>query len=233
MTELDTNSWQGIKSEVMRRISNRRWRPGDLIPGEVELAEEFGCARATVNRALRELADSGLLDRKRKAGTRVTLNPVRKATVEIPVIRKDVESRGKAYSFDVLDRKDLTPSTVLQQQYRLATSTPLLGLWTLHRADTDPFAYEERWINLAVVPEILDANLATLSANEWLVRNMPLSRGEFTFSAGNATAAESRLLNCPEDAALFIVNRSTWMVDDAITAVRLVYAPGFSMRTVV
>ena len=115
MTELDTKSWQGVKSEVMRRISNRRWLPGDLIPGEVELAEEFGCARATVNRALRELADSGLLDRKRKAGTRVTLNPVRKATVEIPVIRKDVESRGKAYSFDVLDRKDLTPSATLQR----------------------------------------------------------------------------------------------------------------------
>ena len=233
MTELDTNSWQGIKSEVMRRINTRRWQPGDLIPGEVELAEEFGCARATVNRALRELAETGLLDRKRKAGTRVALNPVRKATVEIPVIRKDVEARGKIYSFDVLDRKDLAPSAILQQQYGLAASTPLLGLWTLHRADGAPFAYEERWINLSVVPDVIDADLETLSANEWLVRNMPLSRGEFTFSAGNATAAESRLLNCLQDTALFIVNRSTWVVDDAITAVRLVYAPGFSMKTVV
>ena len=118
----------------MRRISNRRWQPGDLIPGEVELAEEFGCARATVNRALRELAEDGLLDRKRKAGTRVALNPVRKATVEIPVIRQDVEARGKAYSFDVLDRKDLAPTAVLQEQYGLAHTTSLLGLWTLHRA---------------------------------------------------------------------------------------------------
>lgn len=233
MTNMDTNSWQGIKLEVMRRINDRRWQPGDLIPGEVELAEEFGCARATVNRALRELADSGLLDRKRKAGTRVTLNPVRKATVEIPVIRKDVESRGKVYSFDVLDRKELAPSAVLQQQYGLAASSPLLGLWTLHRADGAPFAYEERWINLAIVPEIIEADLETLSANEWLVRNMPLSRGEFTFSAGNASGAESRLLDCPEHAALFIVNRSTWVVDDPITAVRLVYAPDFSIKTVV
>lgn len=233
MTSLDTNSWQGIKLEVMRRINNRRWQPGDLIPGEVELAEEFGCARATVNRALRELADSGLLDRKRKAGTRVALNPVRKATVEIPVIRRDVEARGSVYSFDVLDRKYLAPSAVLQKQYGLAASTPLLGLWTLHRADTKPFAYEERWINLSIVPEIIKADLETLSANEWLVRNMPLSRGEFAFSAGNATAAESRLLDCPKNAALFVINRSTWVVDEPITAVRLVYAPGYSMKTVV
>ena len=217
----------------MRRISNRRWQPGDLIPGEVELADEFGCARATVNRALRELADDGLLDRKRKAGTRVALNPVRKATVEIPVIRQDVEARGKTYSFNVLDRKDLAPTVVLQEQYGLTDSTTLLGLWTLHRADTQPFAYEERWINLAVVPNIVDADLDTLSANEWLVRNTPLSRGEFTFSACNATAAECQLLECRQDAAVFVVNRTTWVMDDPITAVRLVYAPGFSMKTVV
>lgn len=231
MTDLDTNSWQGIKSEVMRRIDNRRWQPGDLIPGEVELAEEFGCARATVNRALRELADSGLLDRKRKAGTRVALNPVRKATVEIPVIRKDVETRGKDYSFDLLDRRELTPSTMLQQHYGLTGSAPLLGLWTLHRASGAPFAYEERWINLSVVPEIVEADLETLSANEWLVRNTPLSRGEFTFSASNASTAQARILGCPQGAALFVINRSTWAADKPITAVHLVYPPGYSMKT--
>jgi len=233
VTILDTNSWQGIKSEVMRRINDRRWKPGDLIPGEVDLAEEFGCARATVNRALRDLAETGLLDRKRKAGTRVALNPVRKATVEIPVIRKDVESRGKAYSFDLLDRRDLTASATLQQQYGLTGSAPLLGLWTLHRADGAPFAYEERWINLSVVPGIIEADLDTISANEWLVHNMPLSRGEFSFSAGSATHAEAQLLGCPQGAALFVVSRSTWVMDDPITAVRLLYAPGFSMKTVV
>ena len=99
--------------------------------------------------------------------------------------------------------------------------------------DTKPFAYEERWINLEVVSDIVEADLDTLSANEWLVRNMPLSRGEFAFSACNANAGESRLLQCRQDAALFVVNRTTWVIDDPITAVRLVYAPGFSMKTVV
>ncbi len=233
MTDFDTNSWQGIKSEVMRRIGDRVWQPGDLIPAEIELAEEFGCARATVNRALQSLADSGLLDRRRKAGTRVALNPVRKATVEIPVIRKDVESRSKAYSFDLLDRKQLSPSVLLQKQYGLSKSAHLLGLWTLHRSDTMPFAYEERWINLSAVPEILEADLETLSANEWLVNNTPLSHGEFAFSARNASIAESRILNCPQGAALFVADRSTWVADQPVTAVRLAYAPGFTMNTTV
>ena len=80
--------WQSVHAEVLRRIRSREWLPGALIPNETDLAAEFGCARATVSRALRELADAGLLTRRRKAGTHVALNPVRKATLQIPVIHE-------------------------------------------------------------------------------------------------------------------------------------------------
>jgi GntR family histidine utilization transcriptional repressor len=86
--------WEDIRAEVLRRIRVRDWPPGGLIPTEETLAQEFGCARATVNRALRELAGAGVLERRRKAGTRVALLPVRKATLEIPVIRQEIEARG-------------------------------------------------------------------------------------------------------------------------------------------
>ena len=233
MTIYDTNSWQGIKSEVIRRINDRQWQPGDLIPSEVELSEQFGCARATVNRALQDLADAGVLDRRRKAGTRVALNPVRKATLEIPVIRKDAEARGGTYSFDLLSQQEFTPSANLQNKYRFDPNISLVGLYTLHRANLKPFAYEERWINLAVVPEITQADLTSISANEWLVNHTPLSRGEFGFSATNATKPEALLLQCDEGAALFTVNRVTWSGEAPITAVRLVYAPGYSMVSIV
>ena len=69
MNTTQNHSWQSIQQEISRRIAERIWLPGELIPNEVVLAEEFGCARATVNRAMRELASTGLLERKRKAGT--------------------------------------------------------------------------------------------------------------------------------------------------------------------
>ena len=67
MTDPPFNSWQSVQEEVLARIHSRQWKPGDLIPNEADLAQEFGCARATVNRALQNLADEGLLDRRRKA----------------------------------------------------------------------------------------------------------------------------------------------------------------------
>lgn len=233
MALVDTNSWQGIRTEVIRRIADGEWKPGELIPGEVELADEFGCARATVNRALQDLADAGLIERKRKAGTRVALNPVRKVTVEVPVIRKDVEARGSRYSFVLLGNRIMAPSPAVTAQYGLKPDTSLLGLWTLHHADYQPFALEERWVNLDVVPAIAKADLEAVSANEWLVQHMPLSRAEFSFSAASATQPEAQLLGCEAGAALFIVNRTTWAGDAPITAVRLTYTPGYVMETVV
>lgn len=72
-------SFRTIRDEMARRIAERRWLPGALIPGEEALAREFGAARATVNRALQELARAGLIERRRRAGTRVARHPVREA----------------------------------------------------------------------------------------------------------------------------------------------------------
>ena len=62
-----------------------------------------------MNRALSDLAEAGVLERKRKAGTRVALLPVRKATLDIPVIRAEVSGRGQTYAYRLLLSELATP----------------------------------------------------------------------------------------------------------------------------
>ena len=225
-----TTTWQSIYAEVSKRISDGFWKPGELIPGEVEIAAEFGCARATVNRALRQLAEEGFLDRRRKAGTRVALHPVRKATLDISITRLEVERRGSFYSQVVLNRKQKNaPSRV--RKILGETETKPLHLTTLHQADGRPFLYENRWINTDIVPRIIEADLTAISANEWLVENVLFTTGEIIFSAANASVEEAKILQIETGAALFIAERSTWNGPNAITVVRLAYAPGFKMST--
>ena len=90
-------SFREIKADILRRISHGDWGPNSLLPGEVELARMYGCARATVNRALRELAEEGIVERKRKAGTRVRPSPLRQARFEIPLVARN-SVNGKANS---------------------------------------------------------------------------------------------------------------------------------------
>ena len=101
-------TYQDIQRDVLDRIKSREWEPGDLIPNEETLADTLGCARATVNRALRELAQAGIIDRKRKGGTRVSISPIRKALFDIPIIRKEIENKGNKYSFEILSEKKNT-----------------------------------------------------------------------------------------------------------------------------
>lgn len=49
---------------------------GSVLPGEIELARQFGVSRVTARRALNELAREGLVDRKRRSGTRVAQRTV-------------------------------------------------------------------------------------------------------------------------------------------------------------
>jgi len=201
------------------------------LPKEIELAAEFGCARATVNRAMREMANAGILSRKRKAGTRVTINPVRKATLDIPVIRLDIENRGAAYRYLMLSRKVKKPPPFIANRLTLSADMELLHLKAVHFSDNQPFVYEERWVNPEAVPEILDADLSLESANEWLVHNALFSSGDISFSACNATEVEAEVFGIAAGTALFVVERLTWLGTIPITSVRLSYAPGFKMHT--
>lgn len=225
-------SWQWIAAEARRRIAARLWLPGARIPDEAALAAEFGCARATVNRALRELAAAGLLVRRRKAGSFVAETPARKATFEIPIIRQDVEARGLLHGYRLVSAETAAVPVPLQALLGLSGAPPFLHLLALHLAGGRPFCLEDRWLNPAT-PGAATADFAALSANEWLVRNRPFSAGSIAFFALAADAGLAGLLGCPPGAALFAIERATFAGAEPITAVRLTYAPGYRVAATI
>ncbi|MCC5955036.1 MAG: UTRA domain-containing protein [Natronohydrobacter sp.] len=231
MTEEDRKTWQAVQDEVRRCISQRIWKPGELIPHEAELAQQFGCARATVNRALRGLAEAGLLDRRRKAGTRVTLNPVRRAEFSIPVIREEIEGKGQRYDYKIFLREMRVPPPDVQARLQLSGGISILYLQTLYTADNLPYAFETRWINSNAVPDVLSADFRSLSPNEWLVREVPFDGGDFTVSALTATEKEAGVLGCSQGASLLALDRTTQHDGQIITSVRLAFHPGYRMHT--
>lgn len=224
--------WQSVQTEVRRRIHAREWKPGDLIPNEADLALEFGCARTTVNRALRAVADAGLLDRRRKAGTRVATHPVAKATLTIALIRNEIEDRGQSYGYRRITRDVAVPPEAIREVMKSSTRRPLLHVCALHLADDVPYAFEDRWIDPDVVPDAMRESYETISANEWLLKHTPYTHGEILFSATQATPDETAVLNCPAASALFTIDRVTWDGASAVTKVRLLYGPGHQVRTV-
>lgn len=222
---------QKIASEVRRRIVELEWRQGDRIPDEADLAIEFDAARATVNKALQLLADEGLLDRRRRAGTRIAIDPVRKATVSISIVREQVEQAGMVYSYRVVaQRKSPIPAEVAAR-LGLPEGEILVHMRAVHYGNGHPFQLEDRWVNLRASPELEKADFWQLNANEWLVRNAPYLRADLTFSAENANRRDARLLQTEPGQALLIMHRTTWNALGPITTARVAFQPGHLVST--
>jgi GntR family histidine utilization transcriptional repressor len=223
-------SFRDIRREMERRIASRIWQPGATIPGEEDLAREFGSARATVNRALQELARAGVVERKRKSGTRVSLHPVREARFVIPLVRQEIEAEGAVYRYALVSR-DVERAPDLVRARLALDGGDMLHLRCLHLADDAPWQFEDRWINLAAVPQARDADFAETGPNEWLVMNAPFSRADFSFRAARANVEEARLLGLAEGEAVFVAERMTFLGEEPVTLVRMVHPPTYMLRT--
>ena len=230
MTTTRSHTWQEIQERIRANISNRIWSPGELIPGEVELAEQYGCARTTVNRALRELASTGIVERKRKAGTRVALQRARRVTAEIPVIRAQIEEQGMAYRFSLIKNEFVKPGSRIKNAMQLKNGCKALHIRSVHYADDAPFIYEDRWINTQTISEIKKIDLSKTSANEWLVQYVPFTSGEFVVEACSANKTVAKALGLNHGDPVLCSSRATWLEELSVTQVNLYYASGYQMR---
>ena len=61
--------YQQIKALITQSLQSGEWKPGELIPSEVELANRFKVSQGTVRKAIDELAAENLVMRKRGKGT--------------------------------------------------------------------------------------------------------------------------------------------------------------------
>ena len=61
--------YQQIKALLTQSLQSGEWKPGELIPSEVELAQRFKVSQGTVRKAIDELAAENLVLRRQGKGT--------------------------------------------------------------------------------------------------------------------------------------------------------------------
>ncbi|MEY4982947.1 MAG: hypothetical protein RIR62_1213 [Pseudomonadota bacterium] len=224
-------TYRDIKADILAKITRADWKAGSPIPAETELAATYGVARATVNRAMRELVEDGIIERKRKSGSRVRIAPLRQARFDIPVARHEVEGAGQAYGYRLLSLTEAPAADWLCARLGLPDGALVLHLRCLHSADGLPWQFEDRWINLSLLPQARGADFAATGPTEWLVAQIPFSSVEIGISATAADADVAAHLACRAGDPLLLTERATRWNDRPVTYVRLFHRPGHRMTT--
>ncbi len=73
--------YRKIAEDLIGRIRSGRVPVGSVLPGEMQLMDEYGASRHTIRDALRRLEDLGLVERRRGVGTRVLASRAARAYV--------------------------------------------------------------------------------------------------------------------------------------------------------
>lgn len=203
-----------IRTDIESAILAGELRPGDRIPKETELMAEYGCARMTVNKALSALAGSGMVERRKRAGSFVAQPRAQAMVLDVPDLAAAIAARGERYRWQLTDRRIGPAGDVSDMGNRV------LHLTGVHFADDLPLAWEDRSVNCDLVPEIASADLAGTAPGSWLIAHVPWTEAENRISAAAAPPVVARALGIMRGAACLVVERRTWRGADTVTRVR-------------
>lgn len=183
----------------------------------------------TINRALRELTDEGLLVRLQGVGTFVAEPKGQSALFEVRSIADEIVSRRHQHRCEVLLLEETEADLIQAEALTVAEGTRIFHSRMVHFENEVPVQIEDRCVNAAVVPDYLLQDYTTTTPHDYLSLIAPLTEGEHIVEAVQATSEECALLRIlPHDPCL-LIRRRTWSTTHIVSHARLLF-PGARYR---
>lgn len=218
-------AFERIKAHVLRQIRAGVWKEGDAIPSEQALATEFGVARMTANRALRELSDERLVVRVRGSGTYVAQQKFQSTLVEIHSIAEEVRARGHVHRSELQRLERIKAGEGLAADFELAAGKPLFHSVVAHFEDESPIQVEDRFVNPALAPEYMQLDFSRTTANEYLMRVAPLAGVRYCIEARMPPPEVAAMLHVQEGQPCLVLRRTTFS-HGQVASVATLWHPG-------
>ena len=220
-----TPCYQQIKQDLLDRIAAKEWGIGEAIPPEQTLARDFGVARMTVNRALQELTQAGVLVRRRGSGTYVAPPRVHTSLLQIRNIADEIAERGHRYDSALLRLESVPASADQALLFGIETGAPLFRSVIVHRENDVPIQVEDRLVNPEVAPHYLAQRFKTQTPSAYLSMVAPLAGAHYTVEArlpGREIAAH--LAISTKDPCLVVLR--TTRTEDRVASQAELWHPG-------
>jgi len=202
-------SFQQIKNHILQRIHAGEWKEGDQIPTEAALGRQFGVARMTVNRALRELASEQCVSRIQGLGTYVAQQKYQSTLVAIRSIAGEVRGRGHGHACSVVLLERIRAPAPLARQFDARRGIRLFHSVLVHYENEIQIQVEDRWVNAALAPDYLSQDFTHSTPNEYLMRVAPLQGVSYRIEAKHPPAEIRKRLAMPAGEPCLVLYRTT------------------------
>ena len=137
--------YQQIKALITQSLQSGEWKPGELIPSEVELAGRFKVSQGTVRKAIDELAAENLVMRRQGKGTFVATHHEARAHFRFLRLMPD---EGVPHPPDnrIIDVKRMRAPAEVARLLDLKSGDAVVYIKRVMSFDGAPTILEELWL---------------------------------------------------------------------------------------
>ncbi len=217
--------YQQIKKTIEQKIISAEWAAGQKLPSENELVLALDVSRMTINRALRELTQQGLVNRIHGLGSFVAERPRHASLLELQDIAVEIEQSGKCYSTQIIALEKRLPDTETAGQMQVATNDEVYYLSAVHYRDEIPIQLENRYVNPHLMPEFLQQDFSKITSTAYLLQQFRPDEMEHIVRAVIPDAQMQKQLRIRPEQPCLQLRRRTWINRQVVTQVTLTY-PG-------
>jgi GntR family transcriptional regulator len=212
--------YQQIKVLILKSLQAGEWKPGELIPSEMDLAVRFRVSQGTVRKAIDELAAENLLIRRQGKGTFVATHAeqqVQYRFLRLMPDSGDISSEGPAER-QIVDCKRLRACADIARPLALRTGEAVLQLRRVLSFQGTPTIVEDVWLPGGPFKGLTADRLAAYGGPMYALFEtefgVHMVRAEEKIRAIAADAASAKLLDVPQGEPLLSVERIAYTYND-------------------
>lgn len=199
-----------VEATLKEMIEDTVYSVGDQIPSERELSEQLGVSRMTVRRAIENLIDRGLLERRSTSGTYVRQPQVqRRLGREKSVgLTQQLKEEGEIPGSKLLSFEIMRAPLKVAEKLNIRLGSQIVVLRRLRLANEEPFCIETSYIPYDLVPGLCAEDFAQSDVSLYAIMqsryHINLDIGEETLKISFATLEEAAELNIQEGAPVIL-----------------------------
>lgn len=204
-----------IKCLLIEAIEAGQLKPGQQLPNEGQLAENFRVSKITVRQALQELADRGYIRREQGRGTFVSQIKLDQGPRELLSFTDEMRRHKLAPASRVIDQSVTEADENVSDALQIPCGTPVFRLKRLRLAGAEPMGVQTAYIPLELAQGIEKESFESASLYELLQMRFGLqpARARETHLAIPAEAGVAELLGVPAGSPVFSAERVTFLPD--------------------
>ena len=212
--------YQQIKGLILNSLRVGEWKPGEMIPSEMDLAGRFRVSQGTVRKAIDELAAENLLLRRQGKGTFVATHAEQQVQFRFLKLVLDSGTRGSEgpAQRDIIECKRSRASADVARALALRTGDTVLQARRVLSFGGVPIILEDIWLPAApfkgLTAEQLSNYQGTMYALFETEFNVRMVRAEEKIRAIPATALHEQLLRVAAGTPLLSVERVAYTYRD-------------------